>query len=177
MGQCYTIWGIIKPKSGANMDEIRKVIGLATGGHAEIENVVSCDAYTVKAEFDASYSFESTLVEAFEKAIENTECGSFIEVLGDDWTTRHEIRPNDLASQIATYITDDGCEHTTNGSWAVYFDEIAEHFNVTEEEVKACAEKVVDILDYDVVADVELYGDCFDMMFYLYYCGVEEEDE
>lgn len=175
----YTIWGSIKPSDCVNIDDIRKVIDVATAGRATVEEDALRGTYTVKGEFDASPNYEEDVfIEAVEPVILNhTDAGSFIEIMGSDWTTRYEIRSHDLASQIAAYITQEGCVNTDNGSYVVYFDEIAEHFGITEEEVSECAEEVTDILDYEVVADVEVDDECFDMVFYLAFCGVEEDDE
>lgn len=199
MSQCYTVWGTLcfKEKDPAEfVKNLRNAIEEAplcekcdttktdpayyirflTNRNASVE-MDEYDRFRFIAEFNATYSYKSVLIDIFEKAVKCLDCGSFIEIVGDDWEERREIRPDDLASKIAVYITEDGCMNTTNGSWCVYYDEIAEEFGITEEEVSECADEVVKILNYDVCAECECNDNCFDLMFFLFYCGIEEDDE
>lgn len=198
MSQCYTVWGKIlfnNNDSSEFVNELRKAIECAplcekcdmtkTDPAYYIRFLITQSAdvnndgyYTyINAEFNATYSYESVLIDIFEKAVKCLKSGSYITVMGDDWESRHEMRPDDLASKIATFITEDGCLHTTNGSQCIYFEEVADEFGVSEEEVKECADDVIDILDGEVCAECYVDDDCFDMMFYLYYCGVEDDEE
>lgn len=195
MSQCYTVWGKLYFKdndSSEFVEEIRKAISdeqldgcdvvnadpayyirLLTTQCADVRSDDNCTY--INAEFNAPYSYESVLTNAFEKAVKCLKSGSYITVMGDDWESRTEMRPDDLASKIATYITEDGCFHTTNGSQCIYFEEISEELGVSEDEIKEVANDVLDILDYEVCAECYVDDECFDMMFYLGYCGVEED--
>jgi len=75
-----------------------------------------------------------------------------------------------LYKEIADWITETGLEHTSNGSYYSYFEEIAEVFAVSEEWVKKHVKDIEDCFDFDVVAECDVDDKAFDLMFYLQYC-------
>lgn len=81
-------------------------------------------------------------------------------------------KPNlkETYEKIAERIMETGLEETTNGSRIMYFDEISEEFNVTEEWIKNHTADIKDCFNYEVVAECLIDDECFDMMFYLQYC-------
>ncbi len=75
----------------------------------------------------------------------------------------------ELYKEIAEWITETGLEHTSNGSYYSYFEEIEKVFHVTEEWIKEHSQDIVDCFDFDVVAECELDDESFGLMFYLDY--------
>lgn len=86
------------------------------------------------------------------------------------------MKTRELAKAIAEYIIKQGTTYTDNGSWCVFFEEIDEHFDTDIANDKELISMVEEYLDPDIVAEYEIDEDGFDMMFYLAYCGIEEED-
>ena len=76
----------------------------------------------------------------------------------------------ELYKQIAEWITETGLEHTSNGSYYAYFEEIAEQFQVSEAWVKAHVSDIEEYFDTEIIAEWETDDESFGMMFYLQYC-------
>lgn len=74
-----------------------------------------------------------------------------------------------LFQQIAEYIIDVGTSNTSNGSYYVYFTDIAKMFDVTVEWVKEHTTDVEECFDWDVVAECDIDDESFGMFFYLHY--------
>ena len=75
-----------------------------------------------------------------------------------------------LYKEIADWITETGLEHTSNGSYYSYFEEIANVFAVSEEWVREHIEDIEDCFDFDVVAECDVDEEAFGLTFYLQYC-------
>ena len=80
-----------------------------------------------------------------------------------------EPNVKEIYENIAEFITETGLEHTSNGSYYSYFEEIAKAFEVSVEWVKEHSQDIVDSFDFDVVAECELDDESFGLMFYLDY--------
>ena len=76
----------------------------------------------------------------------------------------------ELYEQIAEYITEQGLENTTTGSYYVYFYDIASCFEVSEDWVKEHTQDIEDCFDWEIVSDCEVDDEAFGMWFYLQYC-------
>lgn len=74
------------------------------------------------------------------------------------------------ALQIAEWITETGLEHTTNGSYYSYFEEIADEFKISESWVKEHVKDIENCFDFDIVAECDIDDESFGMTFYLHYC-------
>lgn len=96
-----------------------------------------------------------------------------VELQGSDAAKReHEDRVRAIAAQIV----EEGTENTTEGNWAVYFNELTGD----EEFAKTYAQEIADELGrHESVADVEFDNTCIDTAFYLDYCPnyTPHEDE
>ena len=78
-----------------------------------------------------------------------------------------------MIKQIVNWLIEIGTTNTSNGTWIVYYDEIASKFNVTEDWVREHREDIINELDSKEEILSETWGeedDCFDMNFCLNAC-------
>ena len=79
-------------------------------------------------------------------------------------------------SMIAEQIIKEAAENTSNGSWAIYFDEIEESYGIVVKENNGIATLLLDELtSRDEIAEIEVLDDCYDMTIYLDYCSNLDE--
>ena len=83
---------------------------------------------------------------------------------------RGKTQKTTLFKEIAGYITEVGLEHTTNGSYYAFYEEIADKFQLNIHWIKNNANKIYEELDFDIVAECSIEKDSFGMTFYLQYC-------
>lgn len=76
----------------------------------------------------------------------------------------------ELIREIAEYITEEGLERTSNGSYYAYYEELAKEFHVSFKDIRENAEDIIAAFDYDIVAEADYDYEAFDIMFYLQYC-------
>ena len=84
------------------------------------------------------------------------------------------------AEVVAGHLVREGTWETSNGSYNVSFAEIKENFGLDLKSDKNLAYKIEDaIFDIygDLVAELDVYDDTFDFMFFLAYCPNADEDE
>ena len=80
-------------------------------------------------------------------------------------------------SIIAEQIIKEAAENTSNGSWAIYFDEIEESYGIVVKENNGIGTLLLDELtSRDEIAEIEVLDDCFDMTIYLDYCSNLDEE-
>ena len=80
-------------------------------------------------------------------------------------------------SMIAEQIIKEAAENTSNGSWAIYFDEIEESYGIVVKENNGIGTLLLDELtSRDEIAEIEVLDDCFDMTLYLDYCSNLDEE-
>ena len=83
------------------------------------------------------------------------------------------------AQTIAEYMIHVGTENTTTGNWHFGFDSINERFGLDlkndEEMVELIREELYK--QGDILSDVGIYDDDFDLMFYLDYCPFSDRDD
>lgn len=80
-------------------------------------------------------------------------------------------------SIAAEQIIKEASENTSNGSWAIYFDEIEESHGLVVKENNGIGTLLLDaITSRDEIAEVEVLDDCFDMTIYLDYCRNLDEE-
>ena len=80
-------------------------------------------------------------------------------------------------SMIAEQIIKEAAENTSNGSWAIYFDEIEESYGIVVKENNGIGTLLLDELtSRDEIAEIEVLDDCFDMTIYLDYCSNLDEE-
>ena len=80
-------------------------------------------------------------------------------------------------SIVAEQIIKESAENTSNGSWAIYFDEIEESYGIVVKENNGIGTLLLDELtSRDEVAEIEVLDDCFDMTIYLDYCSNLDEE-
>lgn len=78
-------------------------------------------------------------------------------------------------NDVVNHIISEAVVNTTNGSWCVYFEEIEVEFETKL--TKEARDKILSLLkDRVEVAEVEINENCFDMVLWLHYCGIDEED-
>ena len=74
-------------------------------------------------------------------------------------------------------IIEEATENTSNGSWAIYFDEIEENHGLIVKENNGIGTLLLDELtSRDEIAEIEVLDDCFDMTIYLDYCNNLDEE-
>lgn len=87
--------------------------------------------------------------------------------------------PESYAQTIAKYMIQHGTENTTTGNWHFGFDTINERFGLDlkndEEMVELIREELYK--QGDILSDVDIYDDDFDLMFYLDYCPFSDRDD
>ena len=80
-------------------------------------------------------------------------------------------------SIIAEQIIKEAAENTSNGSWAIYFDEIEESYGIVVKENNGIGTLLLDELtSRDEIAEIEVLDDCYDMTIYLDYCSNLDEE-
>ena len=80
-------------------------------------------------------------------------------------------------SMVAEQIIKEAVENTSNGSWAIYFDEIEESHGIVVKENNGIDAMLLDaITSRDEIAEIEVLDDCFDMTIYLDYCSNLDEE-
>ncbi len=80
-------------------------------------------------------------------------------------------------SMIAEQIIKEAAENTSNGSWAIYFDEIEESYGIVVKENNGIGTLLLDELtSRDEIAEIEVLDDCFDMTLDLDYCSNLDEE-
>ena len=74
-------------------------------------------------------------------------------------------------------IIEEATENTSNGSWAIYFDEIEENHGLIVKENNGIGTMLLDILHRrEEIAEIEIEDECFDITLYLDYCiNLDEE--
>ena len=80
--------------------------------------------------------------------------------------------------KIADYIISDGTKNTSQGNWIIYFDEFPDELG-GEEYIRENKDAIKQLLEAnsEVVADVYVSDDSFDVCYYLAYCPNAERDE
>ena len=83
------------------------------------------------------------------------------------------------AYTIAKYMIQYGTESTSNGSWHFSFDDIRERFGLDLKH----DEQMVDLIEQalwdqgEILSQIDIFDDDFDLMFYLNYCPFSDRDE
>nr|WP_312216265.1 DUF6329 domain-containing protein [Clostridioides sp.] len=80
-------------------------------------------------------------------------------------------------SMVAEQMIKEAAENTSNGSWAIYFDELEENHGLIVKENNGIGTLLLDELtSRDEIAEIEVLDDCFDMTIYLDYCSNLDEE-
>lgn len=101
--------------------------------------------------------------------------GILIDSQGHNYARYTAFMPN-----IKPYIEEQisiAAENTSNGSWAIYFDEIEENHGLIVKENSGIGTMLLDILHRrEEIAEIEIEDECFDITLYLDYCiNLDEE--
>lgn len=109
--------------------------------------------------------------------------GILIDSQGYDYPRYVAFMPNikpyieQQISMVAKQIIKEAAENTSNGSWAVYFDEIEETHGLVVKENNGIGTLLLDELtSRDEITEIEVLDDCFDMTIYLDYCSNLDEE-
>ena len=80
-------------------------------------------------------------------------------------------------STAAEQIIKEAAENSSNGSWAVYFDEIEESHGLIVKENNGIGTMLLDALHRrEEIAEIEIEDECFDITLYLDYCDNLDEE-
>jgi hypothetical protein len=103
--------------------------------------------------------------------------GILIDSSGYDYARYVSFMPNIKAyidqqiSQVADQIFEEAAENTSNGSWIVYFEEIAEEHGLNVTANNGIGTLILNELQSrEGMAEISLEEDCLDMTLYLDYC-------
>ena len=103
--------------------------------------------------------------------------GILIDSSGYDYARYVSFMPNIKAYidqqivQVADQIFEEAAENTSNGSWIVYFEEIAEEHGLNVTANNGIGTLILNELQSrDGMAEISLEEDCLDMTLYLDYC-------
>ncbi|MDD4714903.1 MAG: DUF6329 domain-containing protein [Candidatus Absconditabacteria bacterium] len=109
--------------------------------------------------------------------------GILIDSQGYDYPRYVTFMPNikpyieQQISMIAEQIIKEAAENTSNGSWAIYFDEIEGSHGLAVKENNGIGTMLLDALTIrDEIVEIEVLDDCFDMTIYLDYCNNLDEE-
>lgn len=109
--------------------------------------------------------------------------GILIDSQGYDYPRYVAFMPNikpyidNQISIVAEQIVKESAENTSNGSWAIYFDEIEESYRIVVKENNGIGTLLLDELtSRDEIAEIEVLDNCFDMTIYLDYCSNLDEE-
>ena len=109
--------------------------------------------------------------------------GILIDSQGYDYPRYVAFMPNikpyieQQISMVAEQIIKEAAENTSNGSWAVYFDEIEESHGLVVKENNRIGTMLLDALTIrDEISEIEVLDDCFNMTIYLDYCSNLDEE-
>ena len=88
--------------------------------------------------------------------------------------TKKDCKKRRDIKRIAKYMVDRGTQSTMSGNFHFEFSEIEDIFHLTMD--RDMVETIRDALyDYEEVQEVDTYED-FDIMFFLGYCGLDEDE-
>ena len=80
--------------------------------------------------------------------------------------------------ELASEIIKDGTTHTESGSWCISLDSLEETHGVSITPTNGIGTMLMDELgSREEMAEIELTEDGLDMMFYLDYCGITEDEQ
>ena len=109
--------------------------------------------------------------------------GILIDSQGHDYARYVAFMPNikpyieKQISLVADQIIKEATENTSNGSWAMYFDEIEENYGLVVKENNGIGTMLLDALTIrEEIAEIEIEEQCFDMTIYLDYCSSLDEE-
>lgn len=109
--------------------------------------------------------------------------GILIDSQGHDYARYTAYMPNIkpyIEKQISIavgQIIEEAAENTSNGSWAIYFDEIEENHGLIVKENNGIGTLLLEeLISRDEIAEIEVLDDCFDMTIYLDYCSNLDEE-
>jgi len=81
-------------------------------------------------------------------------------------------------SHVADQIFKEASENTSNGSWAVFFDEIEEHYDLSVTANNGIGTLLLNELQSrEEIAEISLEDNCFDLTLYLDFCKNLNPDE
>nr|WP_312578848.1 DUF6329 domain-containing protein [Sedimentibacter sp.] len=109
--------------------------------------------------------------------------GILIDSQGYDYPRYVAFMPNikpyieQQISMVAEQMIKEAAENTSNGSWAIYFDEIEETHGLVVKENNGIGTLLLgELTSKDEIAEIEVLDDCFDMTIYLDYCSNLNEE-
>ena len=83
------------------------------------------------------------------------------------------------AYTIAKYMIQRGTESTTTGNWHFGFDDLSERFGIDLKNDSQMVELIEQALwdQVEILSQIDIFDDDFDLMFYLNYCPFSDRDE
>lgn len=115
---------------------------------------------------------------------EDSGDGLIIDSSGYDYARYVGFMPNikpyidQQISHVADQIFKEASENTSNGSWAVFFDEIEEHYDLSVTANNGIGTLLLNELQSrEEIAEILLEDNCFDLTLYLDFCKNLNPDE
>ena len=108
---------------------------------------------------------------------EDSGDGVIIDSNGYDYARYVGFMPNikpyidQQIAHVADQIFKEASENTSNGSWTVFIDEIAEHYDLSVTANNGIGTLLLNELQSrEEIAEISLEDNCFDLTLYLYFC-------
>lgn len=162
---------------------IEKAVELPDAEYTRFRSGLLRDAPFISESTDSMYMEKNGTYHCLLVLGENQSDGVLVEAEGYDYARYSSYLPgardylttqlNELANQIIR----EGTQSTSNGSWAIYFDEIQEQYGVNLKDSEYIRTMLCDLLSIrQEMAEIEPLEDGLDMTFYLDYCPNLEND-
>jgi hypothetical protein len=145
--------------------------------YEELSNSLLTDRSFIADKKEDMYTDTSGQTHCLLALNEESGDGILINSSGYDYARYISFMPNIKAyidqqiSQVAEQIIQEATGNTSNGSWVVYFEEIAEQHSLNVKSNNGIGTLLVQELQArEEMAEISLEEDCFDITLYLDYC-------
>lgn len=163
---------------------IEKIIELPKAEYNNFRSNILNDAEFIMENKDYMYVDSNGIYHCLLVLGENRSEGVLVEAEGYDYARYASFLPgardfvNARLNELADQIIKKGTQNTSNGAWAVYFEEIQEQYYIPVSPNNGIGLMLLGILEArPEMAGVEPMEDGYDMKFYLDYCPNLDEKE
>ena len=155
---------------------IEKAVELSDTEYTRFRSGLLRDAPFISESTDSMYMEKNGTYHCLLVLGENQSDGVLVEAEGYDYARYSSYLPTQL-NELANQIIREGTQSTSNGTWAIYFDEIQEQYGVNLKDGEYISTMLCDLLSVrQEMAEIEPLEDGLDMTFYLDYCPNLEND-
>ena len=170
----YPVWDCV----------IEKIVELPEAEYTYFKSAPLRDMPLIAENTDLMYRDENGVFHCLLVLGEGTSDGILIESEGYNYARYSSFMPGAREfvtarlNQLADQIIRESTQNTSNGTWAVHFDEILERYHVPVSHNNGVGPILQKILEArSELAELEPMEDGFDMVFYLDYCPNLDKNE